>query len=277
MFIESTWLTLLLGSIVGAILGLTGAGGSIVAVPLLMFFLHLSPLEAAPIALFSVAISASTGSLIGLKAGSVRYRAASLIAITGIIIAPIGVWCAQRLPTEPLTLIFAVVLIYVAFSMLRQSADAQTATSHELLFDLLPCQVAMQETRITWNMRCARALSLTGALAGFLSGLLGVGGGFIVVPALKKYSNVPMPHIMPTSLSVIALISITGLVSALAFGHINWQIALPFAIGALMGMLICRPLSQRFSSQVLQRVFAYFALLVAFGLILKILTARNLL
>lgn len=273
---ETLFFTLLLGGIVGGILGLTGAGGSIVAVPLLMFFLHLSPLQAAPIALLAVSLSTSTATLIALKAGTVRYRAAGLIAITGVAIAPIGVWCAQRLPTEPLTLLFAVVLIYVGLRMLKQTKDSQTISSHALSFDLLPCQVTMQETRITWNMRCARALSLTGVLTGFLSGLLGVGGGFVVVPALRKYSNVPMPHIMPTSLSVIALVSTTGVISALLLGHIDWKIAMPFTLGAFIGMLICKPFSQKFSSQILQRTFAYFSLMVAISLILKIIIGGHL-
>lgn len=265
---EMTLTTVLLGGLVGAILGLTGAGGSIIAVPLLIFGLHLSTAQAAPVALLAVAISAIAGAGIGLKHGQVRYRAASLIAATGILIAPLGVWCASQLPNKPLTLIFAIVLIYVALRMLLQKAESMPEKD-PMMCDLLPCQVNTDEGRISWNMKCARALTYTGALTGFLSGMLGVGGGFVVVPALKKYSNITMAQILPTSLSVIALVSGTGVITAILFGNMSWQIAIPFAGGALVSMLMSRQIATYFSGVVLQRTFATFALLVAISLMIK--------
>ena len=266
---DSSFFTLLLGSCVGAILGFTGAGGSIIAVPLLIFGLHLSTAQAAPIALLAVAVSAIAGAGMGLREGIVRYRAASLIAITGILIAPLGVWCASQLPNQPLTIIFAMVLIYVAVRMLMQKPEPDRNID-PMMCDLLPCQIDTDEGRISWTMQCARALAFTGSMTGFLSGMLGVGGGFVVVPALKKYSNISMPQILPTSLSVIALISSVGVITAGLLGKMHWQIATPFAAGALIGMLISRRFAKRFSGPTLQRSFAVFALLVAFGLILKI-------
>jgi uncharacterized protein len=265
---DMTITTALLGGLVGAILGLTGAGGSIIAVPLLIFGLHLSTAQAVPIALLAVAISAITGAAIGLKHHEVRYRAASLIAITGILMAPLGVWAASKVPNQPLTLIFALVLSYVAVRMLVQKPTPLRNTD-PLMCDLLPCQVQADEGRIHWNMKCARALSYTGMLTGFLSGMLGVGGGFVVVPALKKYSNITMSQILPTSLSVIALIASTGVITAVILGKMQWPIAIPFALGALLGMLISRQIARHFSSQALQRSFATFALFVAISLIYK--------
>ncbi|MBA2659211.1 MAG: sulfite exporter TauE/SafE family protein, partial [Nitrosospira sp.] len=107
-------ISVLLGSLVGVILALTGAGGAIIAVPLLIFGLHLVVAEAAPIALFAVSVSAAIGALLALKLGRVRYRAASLIALTGALASPIGIFIAQKTPDAPLMLLFAMVLAYIA-------------------------------------------------------------------------------------------------------------------------------------------------------------------
>lgn len=264
------YLTMLLGCLVGGILGITGAGGSIIAVPLLIFGLQLSAAQAAPIALFAVAISSVTGALIGFRQQQVRYRAASLIAIAGVCAAPLGLWGASQIPNAPLTVIFAMVLMFVAIRMLRQSARE----NKEVLMlgnDLLPCQVKASEIKIIWTMRCARALTYTGAMAGILSGLLGVGGGFVIVPALKKYSNLDITHILPTSLSVIALISTAGIVAAIGFGKLDYKVALPFAMGAMLGILISLNVRKHFSVSLMQYIFASFSILVALGLIIKVI------
>ena len=84
-------LTVFLGALVGIVMGLTGAGGGILAVPLLVFGLHLTIVEAGPVAMLAVGISATVGALLGLKANIVRYRATLLIAVSGILMAPLGV------------------------------------------------------------------------------------------------------------------------------------------------------------------------------------------
>ena len=93
----------LLGSVVGVVLALTGAGGAIIAVPLLIFGLHLAIADAAPIALFAVSVSAALGALLALKRGKVRYRAAGLLALAGLAASPLGVFLAQRIPNTPPT------------------------------------------------------------------------------------------------------------------------------------------------------------------------------
>lgn len=266
------YLTMLLGGLVGSILGLTGAGGSIVAVPLLMFSLQLSAAQAAPVALFAVAMSSVAGAMIGFRQQQVRYRAASLIAITGVCATPLGVWAASQIPNALLTVIFAIVLLLVAIRMLRQP-ERENTQALILESNLLPCQVKASEIKISWTMRCARALAYTGAVAGVLSGLLGVGGGFVIVPALKKYSNLDITHILPTSLSVIALISSAGIMAAIGFGQLDYKVALPFAAGAMLGMLVSIKVAKYFSSSLLQRIFASFSILVALGLIVKVMLA----
>ncbi|MDF3833946.1 sulfite exporter TauE/SafE family protein [Cupriavidus basilensis] len=259
-----------LGGVVGLILALTGAGGAILAVPLLLFVLHLGMAEAGPIALLAVGVSAALGAVIGLRAGIVRYRAAALMAVAGTICSPLGLWLAHRLPNRPLTLLFAGVLAFVSLRMLRQaSAPALQAAAPS--GPPQPCQLDSGSGRFIWTAACTRALAASGIGAGFLSGLLGVGGGFVIVPALKRATNAPMHAIVATSLAVITLVSASGVISTALAGRMNWHVGLPFAFGALGGMLLGRVFSSRVSGPRLQQGFAVVAGLVSFGMVAKAL------
>jgi len=272
---EALFISCLLGSITGIVLGLTGAGGAILAVPLLIFGLHMSMAEAVPIALLAVCMSATIGALIGLVQGKVRYRAAALIAITGSLVSPVGLWLSQRLPHEPLTILFAFVLAYVAISMIRQGKQGnhdgnQTEVMHPHPSPEIPCMLGNTDGRLIWTWPCARILALSGSLAGFLSGLLGVGGGFVVVPALKKATFLQMQSILATSLAVIAVVSGVGTTSAVLLGTMNWAVATPFAVGALIGMLIGNWLTSYLAGPKLQLGFAWMAICVALGMVVKL-------
>lgn len=258
----------LLGSLVGLILGLTGAGGAIIAVPLLIFGLHLTVVEAAPIALFAVGASAAIGAMIAWKKRKLRYRAAALIAFAGALASPIGIFIARKTPDAPLLLLFSVVLSYVAFQMFRRSMRSSGETTVQE-HALAPCQLDEIAGRLVWTNPCARSLALSGVTTGFLSGLLGVGGGFVIVPALRKATNLPIQHIVPTSLAVIAIVSATGVASSLAVGGLNWPIAVPFVVGAVAGMLLTGAFAQRFSGPRLQQAFAVLAAIVAVSMFAK--------
>ncbi len=270
--IETQIIASLLGSLAGIVLALTGAGGAIIAVPLLVFGLHLAVAEAAPIALLAVCLSAAIGALLALRQGKVRYRAAGLIAITGAIVAPGGIWLAQKIPNTPLTLVFSIVLAYVAFDMLRQSklpnCETEDLTSRTFT---KPCLLDSSNGRLVWTRPCVGALTLSGVTAGFLSGLLGVGGGFVIVPALKKVTDLQMQSILATALAIIALISATGVISATLMNTMNWSIAMPFAGGAIIGMLLVRSFANSFSAQKLQQSFAVIAICVSLGMIVKVI------
>jgi len=110
-----------LGAGVGLVLGLTGAGGAILSVPLLSFFLDLTVAQAAPIGLLAVFLSAGVGAILGLRAQILRYKAALLIAVSGLILSPIGIWLAQQLPNWPLVIIFVLILLWVARNMWQQA------------------------------------------------------------------------------------------------------------------------------------------------------------
>ncbi|MCO4887855.1 sulfite exporter TauE/SafE family protein [Cupriavidus sp. WGtm5] len=258
-----------LGAVVGVILALTGAGGAILAVPLLLFGLHLNIAEAAPVALLAVSLSAAVGAAIGLRAGIVRFRAAVLMAVAGTVVSPIGLWLAHRLPSGPLTLLFALVLAFVALRMFVQ-APSKPNPSHYSSQPLPPCQLSNATGRFVWTASCSRALALSGVGAGFLSGLLGVGGGFVIVPALRKATNAPMHAIVATSLTVIALVSASGVVSTAIAGRMNWSVGLPFATGALLGMLGGRRAASKLSRRHLEQGFALVAALIALGMVVRV-------
>jgi len=257
-------ISILLGLFVGFVMALTGAGGSILAVPLLAFCLNLSLLEAAPIGLTAVTFAATIGAIHGLRAGIVRYKAATLMAAFGVLFAPLGVWLAHRLPNQWLNLIFSVVLMVVAWRTWRRDLATPTMTEDN---PSLACAVNPATSKLFWTASCTKRLIAVGGLSGFLSGLLGVGGGFVVVPTLRKFSNLGIDAIVATSLAIIALVSAVSVASYLLHGAMNWLIAIPFMFATAFGMLAGRTLAGKLSSQYTQRSFAVLAWLIATVLI----------
>lgn len=260
---------LALGLVVGVILALTGAGGGILAVPLLVFGIRMGVAQAGPIGLLAVGMAAALGAVLGLREGIVRYRAAMLIAAAGMLLSPLGLWLAHRLDNRWLSVLFALVLLLVAFRTFRL-ARRPPAVAPAAAHALYPCQRDAATGRFIWTSSCARALALSGTVAGLLSGLLGVGGGFVMVPALQRYTDLAMRSVVATSLAVIALVSVTGVVASAASGGMNWDVALPFSAGALAGMLAGRTVSARLAGPHLQIGFAAVSAAVAVGMIAKV-------
>lgn len=244
-----------LGALVGAVLALTGAGGGAIAVPLLVFGAGLSMQVAAPVALVAVGLAAWLGAAMGLRAGQVRYRAAALIGAAGIVLAPAGVAAAARLPQQPLLLMFAGFMAWTGWRMWRPTMP--------MLVEGPVCERPQGEQRLRWTRACAWALAGTGALAGLLSGLLGVGGGFVIVPGLLRRTNLDMRSIQATSLAVIALVTVGGVGAAAWQGQLPAAHAGPFALGAGAGLLIGRHIGGHLPPDALRRGFAVLTGVVA--------------
>jgi uncharacterized protein len=266
---DFTIVAVALGAAVGLILALTGAGGGILAVPLLVFGVHLSIVEAAPIGLLAVGFASAVGALLGLREGLVRYRAAALIGLVGMGLAPAGVRLARVVPNEPLTIAFAFVLAFVAVRMLR--ASLRTAGEGPARAGDCACKLDARTGRLRWTWRCAASLAATGVVSGVLSGLLGVGGGFVIVPALSRFSDLPTRSIIASSLAVIALVSVGGVTAAAAQGTVQWHVALPFSAGAALALLAGRAAAARLHGAHLQRAFAITSLLVSVLMVCKAL------
>ncbi len=257
-----------LGLVVGVILALTGAGGGILAVPLLVFGIQMGVAQAGPIGLLAVGMAAALGAVLGLREGIVRYRAAMLIAASGMLLSPLGLWLAHRLDNRWLSVLFALILLLVAFRTYRQATrPAPAGPAHDQARH--PCKRDAVTGRFIWTSSCARALALSGTVAGLLSGLLGVGGGFVMVPALQRYTDLAMRSVVATSLAVIALVSVSGVVTSAATGGMVWHVAIPFSAGALAGMLGGRLVAARLAGPHLQIGFALVSAAVAVGMIVK--------
>lgn len=252
---DSSTLAITLGAVIGLVMALTGAGGGVLAVPLLVFGLHLPVQQAAPVGLVAVGLAAALGAAIGLYQGVVRYRAAALIGAAGMLMAPLGVFMAQRLPNRPLIGVFALVLMYSAWR-----GFTRTVLSVPLA---VPCRVNSADHRLTWTQACARALVGTGLVAGLLSGLLGVGGGFVIIPALTRYTDLEVRSIQMTSLAVIAWVSLSGVAAAALHGPLPWDVALPFASGAVIALLAGQQVAKKLDVKRLQQAFAGLTLVVA--------------
>lgn len=259
-------ITIILGGFIGLLMGLTGAGGGLLAVPLLVFFLHLPVIEATPIGLLAVAIAASIGAIAGLRSGLVRYRAALLMALVGVIFSPIGIWLAHRIDNRILIVIFSIILLFVAYKTARN----QNSEILSVPKDSLPCTLNNQTGRFIWTSRCSISLMLSGAIAGFLSGLVGAGGGFVIVPALQRLSILSMQSVVATSLAVIALVSTSIVASNLAIGNLNWMIAIPFSLGAISGMIFSRLVAAKLDAKSLRKGFAVLAVVVALMMLSRV-------
>lgn len=260
-------IAVILGSLIGLVLGLTGAGGGILAVPALTLVLGWSMTQAAPIALLAVGSAAGMGALRGFKKGLVRYRAATLIALTGIGAAPFGQQLAKSLPEQQLIIIFASVMLIVAMRLWR-SASSHTLSDDGINSESIRVRkIQMHTGRIVWNITSFLTLSIIGLLTGLTTGLLGVGGGFIIVPALLRCSEITLEGIVATSLMVIALVSGGAFLTAWTAGQIMMSaLAEAFVLGTAAGLLLSTHYAQSIPRQYVLRGFSL--LIVAVSLLL---------
>lgn len=259
-------LAVALGALIGIILGLTGAGGGILAVPALTLVLGWSMTQASPIALLAVGIAAAFGAAQGLRAGLVRYRAATLIALMGILAAPFGQHLAHSLAERMLAIIFAGVMLIVAARLWRNASTQCDDGEGGAITRVRKIQ--MHTGRIVWNATSFTTLAIIGLLTGLTTGLLGVGGGFIIVPALLRCSEITLAGIVATSLMVITLVSGGAIVSAWMTGNIALNdSAVYFILGTTIGMLLGRRVADRIPRYHTLRFFALVIAVVSLVLI----------
>ena len=258
------------GVVMGLVLGLTGAGGGILAVPALVLGLGWSMTQAAPVALFAVGSAAAVGAIDGLRHGLVRYRAALLIALLGAIFSPLGIYFAHQLPEKILMLLFSLLMVMVAVRMLRRERqDAGPSDHGHANWGQKNCMLDQQTGRFSWTAKCTATLAALGAVTGVVSGLLGVGGGFLIVPAFKQLTDVQMRGIVATSLMVISLISLIGVIGAFHAGVRIDRQGVAFIVASILGMLIGRRLCAHVPARALQVGFASVCVVVALYMLVK--------
>ena len=256
----------ILGIFIGLVMGLTGAGGGILAVPALVVGLGFSMTGAAPVALMAVGISALVGTLDGLSKKLVRYKAALLMAILGALFSHLGITLAHIIPDLFLMTLFSAIMLLVAWRMFRRARQANLQPSAS---EQKPCVLNPDTGRLHWTWSCASTLAGIGAVTGLFAGMLGVGGGFIIVPAFKRYTNIDMHGIVATSLAVIALVSMSTVTGIVLHGTRISGTGWNFVGAAVAGMILGRLASPHIPSRLLQIGFSAIATLVAAIMLIK--------
>ena len=243
-----------LGILIGAIMGLTGAGGGILAVPVLVAGMNWTMQQSAPVALIAVAAGAAVGAFDGFRHRLVRYKAAVLMALCGIPFTRLGQYWAHALPQYLLMGSFALLMLAVAWRFYQQSKETQPNLEEDAL---RLAQVSDETGKFIWTPIAALVLASIGVLTGLMTGLLGVGGGFLIVPLMRRFTRLAVPGIVATSLFVIALVGVGGVGNALMAG-----VELPvvetssFVIAMVGGMLVGRSVSRKLQAWQVQRGFA---------------------
>lgn len=260
------------GGLVGVSLGLTGGGGAIFAVPLLVYGLAIAPREAVGISLASVGITSLVGFFGRWRVGQVEVRTGLVFAFAGMLGAPLGSWLSGLIPETVLLTLFALLMLMVAATMWTKAAKAElpgVCATEDADADGPACR-RDADGNLLLTSRCALLLAAVGVATGVLSGLFGVGGGFVIVPALVLFSGMSIHRAVGTSLLVIALVSISGIGSHLLAGRtISVETTAWFVGGGATGMFIGNWAGRCLSGAALQKVFAVAIVAVAIFVIVR--------
>lgn len=262
-------LGIIFGVLVGLSLGLTGGGGALFTVPLLVYGLGSDPREAVGVSLAAVGATSAIGLVGRLRTRQVELRPGLIFAVAGMLSAPAGSWLAKQLPDSVLLLLFALLMLVIAVRIWRTVQPVQSLTNSELEV-LGPACRRDSAGELRLNSRCAILLSAVGVSTGVLSGLFGVGGGFIIVPALIVFSGMPIQRAVSTSLLIMTLVSISGVTSHLLSGHrIDFELTLLFVTGGVAGMFLGTAVGKRLTGPALQKGFAVAILAVSLFVIIR--------
>lgn len=233
-------LTIGLAVLVGVTLGLLGGGGSILTVPLLAYVAGMDAKQAIATSLLVVGVTSAVGAISHARAGRVQWRTGLVFGAAGMAGAYAGGLLARFIPGTVLLIGFAVIMIATAVAMLRGRKNAGTGDQP----DSLP----------------VLKIVLEGLVVGLVTGLVGAGGGFLVVPALALLGGLPMPVAVGTSLIVIAMKSFAGFAGYLTSVQIDWGLAAAVTAAALVGGLIGARLTAMVNPDALRKTFGWFVL-----------------
>ncbi len=253
------------GLIVGIVLGLIGGGGSILTVPILVYLIGLNPIVATAYSLFIVGVTSVIGAFQNFKRGLVDLKTAIIFAIPAFI----AVYLTRRflVPMIP-NVVFTVgtfevtntifIMLFFAFIMLLASLSMIINKKDKLKRE--------EPQEITYNYPL---IAIEGIVVGALTGLVGAGGGFLIIPALVLLAKLPMKKAVGTSLLIIAVKSLVGFLGDLPNIEIDWPFLLIFTLLSIVGIIIGIYTSKFISGQKLKKGFGYFTLLMAFYILYK--------
>ncbi len=246
-------LALALSLLIGVALGLLGGGGSILTLPILTYALAMSPKAAIASSLFVVAVTSSVGVIAHARAGRVRWRIGALFGAAGMVGAFLGGRIAAYLPGRLLMVLFALMMVATAVAMLRGRRPAAAA----------PAPEAVATAAAGEGGRATLLVVTEGLVVGLVTGVVGAGGGFLVVPALVLLGGLGMEAAVGTSLLVIAMKSFAGFAGHLGHVEVDWRITALVTGAAVLGSLAGGRLVGRISPATLRRGFGGFVLVMA--------------
>lgn len=280
--------TLAAAVLVGVSLGALGGGGSILTVPLLVYLAGMDASEAITTSLFVVAVTSVVALVSHARAGRVDWRTGVVFGLAGMVGAYGGGRLATHVPGNWLLVGFGAVMVAAAVAMIRgrrgdpSRSDAPdrrgtlVAVSAGASAAAMPSAVSVAATAAFGSderepggpvrpvagpaWRPWRRSVVQGAAVGVVTGLVGAGGGFVIVPALTLLAGLPMASAVGTSLAVITMNSTAGLVGHLASAHITWSLALAVTAAAVVGSLFGSRLVRRIRPNTLRRGFGWFVL-----------------
>jgi uncharacterized membrane protein YfcA len=230
-----------LALLVGFVLGLLGGGGSVLTVPILIYALHVPVKQAIATSLCVVGLVAFIGFLSHLKRGTVRIRVALAFGPAAVVAAYVGAKIAKHLPPTFQLVMFATVGLLGSVFMLRGT--------------FRKAQAAERDDEFNPDVRTSLLLAAEGLGVGLLTGLIGVGGGFLIVPALVLVAKQPMRIAIGTSLLVIAMNALSGFAGNIGTVPIDWNLILWFTSTAAVGSVIGSVISGRVPQRRLKQVF----------------------
>lgn len=249
-----------LGLLIGVSLGALGGGGSILAVPALVYAAGQTPKHATTTSLVLVAVTALIGIIPQWRAHRVRFGAGAVFGLVGIAGSLIGSRWNQTANPDLLLLAFAGLMFVAATAMWRRSRRPASPTlGRSLSAAAAPAAALARPFDLASLLRVAAA----GTVVGLLTGFFGVGGGFVIVPVLVLALGFTMPEAVGTSLLVITINSVVALSTRFQSGAIEWGTVIPFTIASIIGVVIGTRLASTKDSTALQRWFVVLLVAVA--------------
>ncbi len=251
--------------IVGLVLGLIGGGGSILTVPILVYLIGLNPITATAYSLFVVGVTSVIGAFKNFKKGLVDIKTAVIFAVPAFIAVYLTrLFLVPRIPKVVFTIsdfevtntifimvLFAIIMLLASFSMIFKKHKTPTQNT---------------PSEITYNFPL---IAIEGFIVGVLTGLVGAGGGFLIIPALVLLAKLPMKKAVGTSLCIVAVKSLIGFLGDLSNIAIDWPFLLTFTFLSILGIILGVYLSKFISGQKLKKGFGWFTLLMAFYILYK--------
>lgn len=252
-----------LGFLIGVSLGALGGGGSILAVPVLVFVAGQDPSAATTTSLVVVGVASLIGAYGHWRAGRVRVTQGLMFGLVGIAGSLAGSALNRRLDGDVLLLAFAGLILVAAWRIMAGCPSCTRSGEADAIDHTRPGGAAVVTGARTITPGRAVKVAAAGTGVGFLTGLFGVGGGFVIVPALALVLEFPMGIAIGTSLLVIAVNTAVALAARAGAGSIDWGTTLVFTAAATAGVGVGKRVADRLDPESMQRAFAVLLVAVA--------------